>query len=524
MGPGLLWARAAACVALIGAPLARGANPVGNPFLDHTFHVNVVNKEQFDQSIATAAGEIKANLQRMQSVPAAFWIDKKAKLKEGSTFYVERVLQGAASKPKPELVVLVWYNLPNRDCHAKASDGEICCYKNDNGTCNYDFFGDCVEGLQEYKSEFVDPFMSILKRYDGKVPMVVLVEPDSLVNLAVSQNNPHCGNPSTQAAYMEGVKHVLDRLTTELKSVTVYLDAAHGGWLGWEANLEKFMRILRAMEMPMTKVRGFSTNVGNYQPLGVQCPHCPDEGFRNSYCLAGRHASDPCCEDPCGLLEGWNSGNNELNYAVSLTKAAKQVLKMDAHVVIDTSRNGVSAMRDSCSNWCNPRGARAGVASTARVANASLVDAYFWVKTPGESDGCSRTQADGSICPRFDEKCASSDSIGTGHGEPPAPEAGTWFDYQVKQLATDAVLEPQDPPPAISDSKCEEGAGDDGTPGKTGRFETLRTQQIHPVVGGAMPVGICGLAALTGAGYWLRGRPGSAGVRSEPLILHGGAE
>ena len=36
---------------------------------------------------------------------------------------------------------------------------------------------------------------------------------------------------------------------------------------------------------------------------------------------------------------------------------------------------------------------------------------------------------------RYDGMCGSADSIGSWSGEPAAPEAGKWFDYQVKQLA-----------------------------------------------------------------------------------------
>jgi hypothetical protein len=100
-------------------------------------------------------------------------------------------------------------------------------------------------------------------------------------------------------------------------------------------------------------------------------------------------------------------------------------------------------MRSTCSNWCNPRGAGAGVPSTAETANRSLVDAYFWLKTPGESDGCSERLPDGKKCPRFDAKCASVDSLGTQAGEPAAPEAGMWYNYQVKQLAENARFKPE---------------------------------------------------------------------------------
>lgn len=69
-----------------------------------------------------------------------------------------------------------------------------------------------------------------------------------------------------------------------------------------------------------------------------------------------------------------------------------------------------------------------------------MVDALYWLKTPGESDGCTQTLPDGSACGRFDPMCASADSIGSRANEPRAPVAGTWFDYQVKMLATNGHL------------------------------------------------------------------------------------
>ena len=91
-------------------------------------------------------------------------------------------------------------------------------------------------------------------------------------------------------------------------------------------------------------------------------------------------------------------------------------------------------MRQDCSNWCNIRDAGVGLKPTAKT-GSPMIDAYFWLKTPGESDGCTQTLPDGKQCPRFDSMCASQDSLGSRSGEPRAPEAGAWFDYQIKQLA-----------------------------------------------------------------------------------------
>mmetsp|Transcript_43296 Transcript_43296/g.135357 ORF Transcript_43296/g.135357 Transcript_43296/m.135357 type:complete len:776 (+) Transcript_43296:48-2375(+) len=422
-----------------------------NPFLDQQFYINPVNAKEFDSSIATAAGTVKSNLQKMQTVPSAYWIDRKIKIRGQTTTTVEGILKDASSKSPPELVVLMFYDLPNRDCDAKASNGEICCSKNADGTCDYMAPGDCADGIQEYKTGYVDPFVSVLAAYEGRLPVALVMEPDGLANLATNIADPHCGNMATQTAYKQGVKYAVEQITTKAPSVSIYLDAAHGGWLGWQNNLESFMKMLKGMSLPFDKIRGFATNVANYQALGVQCPWCPDQGFRNGYCMNGKHGSDPCCADPCSLLSQWNFGNNELNYAAGLVAAANSVLGMDAHVIIDTGRNGVTDQRQDCANWCNPRGAGTGVPSTTKTANTSLVDAYFWLKTPGESDGCSQILPDGKECPRFDAKCASVDSIGGRSGEAAAPEAGMWFDFQVKQLAENAHF---DPPEASSEGSC----------------------------------------------------------------------
>ncbi|WP_165687416.1 glycoside hydrolase family 6 protein [Streptomyces sp. KO7888] len=53
--------------------------------------------------------------------------------------------------------------------------------------------------------------------------------------------------------------------------------------------------------------------------------------------------------------------------------------------VIDTSRNGNGAPPDG--EWCDPAGRRIGRAPTLST-GMGRIDAYLWVKLPGESDGC----------------------------------------------------------------------------------------------------------------------------------------
>jgi hypothetical protein len=72
------------------------------------------------------------------------------------------------------------------------------------------------------------------------------------------------------------------------------------------------------------------------------------------------------------------------------------------HWLVDTGRNGEEDVRTDCSNWCNIRGAGLGRAPTANTSLPSVVDAWFWLKTPGESDGCTQKLPDGSTCPRYE--------------------------------------------------------------------------------------------------------------------------
>jgi len=417
------------------ATLISLASAAGNPFADHPqWYVNPANMAEFDESIATASGITKTNLEGMKNVPSAYWIDTKDKIDDTSLRGLRGIL--ADAQKRNELVVVIHYDVPNRDCKAVASNGEICCTYKPDGRCDYLAQGSCEEGLTEYKSQYVDKFVAALKDYPD-APVVVLVEPDSLPNLATNLENPSCGNTATQAAYKTGIAYAIQQLQTT--QATLYIDAAHGGWLGWDDNLQKFMNLLKSMDVDWSRVRGFAQNVANYQPIGTMCPWEPDSGTRNSHCLpSGKGGSDACCADPCKLASQWNPNVNEMNFAQALTKASQAYLGAFLTTIIDTSRNGVPDARTDCANWCNPRGMGAGLVPTIAT-GVDVVDAFFWLKTPGESDGCTATTPDGAQCARYDTMCGSADSIGSRAGEPVAPEAGRWFDYQVKMLAANAV-------------------------------------------------------------------------------------
>lgn len=68
------------------------------------------------------------------------------------------------------------------------------------------------------------------------------------------------------------------------------------------------------------------------------------------------------------------------------------------HFIIDTGRNGLGG---SGSEWCNLPGQALGVNPTANTGHP-LVDAYLWVKQPGESDGsCNGGPPPGTWWPEY---------------------------------------------------------------------------------------------------------------------------
>jgi endoglucanase len=81
------------------------------------------------------------------------------------------------------------------------------------------------------------------------------------------------------------------------------------------------------------------------------------------------------------------------------------------HFVIDTSRNGQGPRGD---RWCNPPGRGLGQPPTSATGHP-LVDAFLWIKTPGESDGeCGKAPPAGHWWPRY--------ALGlAGRANPPLP-------------------------------------------------------------------------------------------------------
>jgi len=417
-----------------------------NPFAGETLYVNPSYRVLLQSSIDITSGTTRETMQKMQNVPSAFWIDVKSKIYKSDMHpdlsTVEGILEDAALCDPPHLVTFMVYDLPNRDCHALASNGEICCHYGENvGRTGCEMGGNgfykeypgenCRDGLEEYKTTYIDPFAEVVKRYDNIVPIVLIIEPDSLPNQATNQGNRGC-HAETQTAYEEGIKYAVEKFSQT--NAHMYLDAAHGGWLGWIQDAESFAAQVARMGVA-PHLRGFATNTANYQATGIEA--CSTFG----QCRGGQGGNATCCAtDPCDLQGQYNYGHDETNYVDMMDNVFRAAIPgFEPYFVIDTGRNGKPDARQSCSNWCNPRGNGVGSVPTVDTSDPRI-DALHWLKTPGESDGCTRELPDGTTCPRFDQACASTDSLGSQYGEPRAPEAGLWYHYQIAQLADNADL------------------------------------------------------------------------------------
>ena len=141
------------------APKIRLAVP-HNPFLSPSgWYINPAQRSQIGQALEHAPPAAQPALRQLweADVPTAVWIDSKAKLPA-----LRATLSDAATRVEPPLVVLVHYNLPNRDCAAVASAGEFCCRYKPDGTCDMNAGEQCAEGVAEYLNDFVAPFAAEL--------------------------------------------------------------------------------------------------------------------------------------------------------------------------------------------------------------------------------------------------------------------------------------------------------------------------------------------------------------------------
>jgi endoglucanase len=187
---------------------------------------------------------------------------------------------------------------------------------------------------------------------------VVVLEPDAIPLLK------QCLSESDQTKRLALIRRAVELLEAR-PGVAVYIDAGHSNWV-------PATEMAQRLELAgIDRARGFALNTSNFQPDGA-------------------------------LIE--------------YGKAVVQALGRDKHFIIDSSRNGNGPMLDangaedtSAESWCNPEGRALGRPPSAETGEAEI-DAFLWIKRPGESDG----------------DCKQS------------PPAGQWFQARAVEMARNA--------------------------------------------------------------------------------------
>jgi cellulose 1,4-beta-cellobiosidase len=428
---------------------------VDNPFAGATGYVNPAWRAQVEQAAADTGGTLGARMRVVGQQSTAVWMDRIGAIDPpGSALGLRdhldaATVQDGATGASPLTIQIVIYDLPNRDCAALASNGELLIAEG---------------GLARYRAEYIDPIRAVLAdpAY-ASLRIVLVVEPDSLPNLVTNvsgpQASPRCVEAQQTGAYRDGIRYAVSRLSS-LPNTYLYLDIAHSGWLGWPNNFEgalgEFDRTLAAGQggPGYDKIHGFITNTANYTPL--------DEVF----------LPDPSLQVGGGQVMSstfyeFNPRLDERDFATDLQAAFAARGCAGCGMLVDTSRNGwggaarpgqVSTSTDLNTyvdqsridrrphrgGWCNQAGAGLGVRPTAATGTPGI-DAFVWVKPPGESDGVSQAGVVDPDDPAkgFDAMCDPTarnryNSAFPTNALAGAPHAGRWFPAQFAMLVQNA--------------------------------------------------------------------------------------
>ncbi len=180
-------------------------------------------------------------------------------------------------------------------------------------------------------------------------PAIIVLEPDALPHMS-------CLTKTQQKVRLADIRYAVKLLAGTTRA-SIYLDAGNSNW----KSADETVAMLK--QASISDAAGFSLNVAGFAAL----PAVTAYGNAIAAKLGG------------------------------------------VHYIVDTSRNGRGAASDNA--WCNPGGRGLGEKPTTTPANSTYIDAYLWIKTPGESDG-------------------------TCNG---GPTAGQWFESYAQSLITNAA-------------------------------------------------------------------------------------
>jgi endoglucanase len=353
------------------------------------------------------------------------------------------------------LPVLVAYNLPYRDCAQYSAGG--------------------AADSTAYQA-WIDGFA----RGIGKDKAIVILEPDGIgiipYNTTIFGEAEWCKPTITDASgqtvpapgasavdrYAQ-LNYAVDSLAKHAPNAAVYLDATNSGWLGVG---EAAYRLTKA---GVLRAHGFFLNVSNYQKTNELIQY----GTWVSSALAAPSGAPAWAFDGQGNFHfDWlpsqydPAQNYAINYSAEYASTVTQGIAAlmgnavaTISFVVDTSRNGQGPLDPApyallpyqqpesvirglqTGYWCNGYGAGAGIRPSTNT-GVPLLDAYLWIKVPGESDGgCDIAGGarawDFNIYNPWGVTAEDQNHFDPLWGQVD-PEAGKWFAAQGLQLAKNA--------------------------------------------------------------------------------------
>jgi endoglucanase len=377
-----------------------------------TFYVPEPNPAALAQiaDLRAKGEQVNAELiQGMLEIPQAVWFT------DGTPQDVEQQVANAVQKASLQgaVPVLVAYYLPFRDCSQYSAGG--------------------ATSVQEYL-DWIDGFAAGISNAQA----LVILEPDGLgiipyytdINGDLDWCQPADADPETAAAdRFLALNGAVDRLVQQ-RNVDVYLDATHSRWLSVG---DIAQRLVRA---GVQRASGFFLNASNFQPIeqlikyGPWIARCiwyatdPGSTGKDHFdrCASQYFPADVDDFSTWTLTDQWYTDYVESQASYPGDAGLK-------HFVIDTSRNGQGRWIPPADlppgdpqEWCNPPARGLGKRPTANT-GLTLLDAYLWMKIPGESDGQCYRWTDGPLDPI------------RGMQDPPA---GQWFSETALELAQNA--------------------------------------------------------------------------------------
>jgi cellulose 1,4-beta-cellobiosidase len=157
----------------------------------------------YDTFIAAGDDVNAGKVRTIQGLGTFYWVSNIASL----PLIDQAIADARAAKEatgEDQIIGLVLYNLPDRDCSAGESAGEL---SSANG------------GMARYKAEFVDPYFERVSAATD-VSFAIVLEPDSLANLVTNMGIEFCAQ--AEPVYKEGIAYAISKLQLQKQQITSY--------------------------------------------------------------------------------------------------------------------------------------------------------------------------------------------------------------------------------------------------------------------------------------------------------------